>query len=134
MNRRCETCGHWQSEHRQDGKAAYCLGYTYTERPTKPITMSNETVQLSRIANTLLVDFEAITDCRVRQGQRARMMEIISEAMHAALRVTSMRCPRCDSADITLVCDECVKEAKTLPVEALPKYPGRHPVLYRKGR
>ncbi len=71
----------------------------------------NETIILSRIYSSLLSDFEAMSDIRIRDPQRSRMIEMISESVHSALRVMSSRCPKCDSKDITVICGGCAREA-----------------------
>ncbi len=71
----------------------------------------NETIALSHIYAALLTDFEAQVDVRIRPGQRARMIEMVSEAVGQALSVTSARCSKCDSKDITVICGGCAREA-----------------------
>lgn len=72
---------------------------------------TRETLKLSRIYSSLVDDFEAMSDFRLRPPQRQRMIEIIVESVNSALRVVSQRCPKCDSADITIVCGSCAREA-----------------------
>ena len=65
----------------------------------------SETLKLSPIFNRCLLDLEALSNFDLLEEDRHQAMQILSDAVAAALNVVGQRCGVCDSINIR--CEDC---------------------------
>lgn len=71
------------------------------------LTSTEEALKLSIIYYGLLRDLSDLTGIEFPMEYRNQALQLVTDAVHEALGVVSMRCAKCDSSDIAVICAEC---------------------------